>query len=622
MPARTQPYAFHRPSPASIQPTLDSLPAEILLEIANYLKSREDVLQLSRVSASIFAKVLPALYSDVELHGVIQCGRTLAMLECRPDVARHIRRLAVHPEDDVSPRAHGSTLRAWDNAGVVSRAIVKVAKHLDALSHFDWVGEDMLPDDRMWSELRLRCPRLAHIGTTFGCFLPRPGTSLLQFTGLTGFSLALKDGFYAHSLHLPSRESEPVFTRLWDMLVLRCPDLETLRIVGNSTEPGDVTRLYGAHWPKLRHLCLSALVWNTTPLGHLPQAPDLKVFLERHEGIETLHLLGRPHTNLIDLSTLSIDALPSLKEFSGSFSHLRMLVDRQPPPPDPNAQPPIPPLVHPPVQNALPNMNPALPPVDTPLAKTLERVSFPHAMHLRDLTPLAVSRVLVGLHSLTSIKATFSIQGGYDSNGVFRTIVSSCPHLLDLDITCTTRPSFFLDAFANSLRGLSRLRSLSLALVRMPGEEPMHLGAARIALANPRLKTFSIAFIPIHAHDAQDAAESALECGTFELTSDPHGIPVCLHVVQKRARCWPWQRAAGVGPAAGLAECEGGRDRVAVRRWVHDLRPSGHPDVRQKGLGELFVERSPAGEEARLMVFCLGLLGLTVWALASKALRP
>ena len=33
---------------------------------------------------------------------------------------------------------------------------MKVARHLDALARFEWDGEDMLPDDRMWSELRAR----------------------------------------------------------------------------------------------------------------------------------------------------------------------------------------------------------------------------------------------------------------------------------------------------------------------------------------------------------------------------------------------------------------------------------------------------------------------------------
>ena len=48
------------------------------------------------------------------------------------------------------------------------------------------------------------------------------------------------------------------------------------------------------------------------------------------------------------------------------------------------------------------------------------------------------------------------------------------------------------------------------------------------------------------------------------------------------------------------------------RRWRYDLRPSGHPDVEQKGVVELLTERSPAGEEARLLVFSCWLLILAV----------
>ncbi|KAI0704983.1 hypothetical protein C8T65DRAFT_578005 [Cerioporus squamosus] len=668
-------YAHHR-TLRDARPTLDRLPAEILLEVTSYLTSRSHILHLSQVSSSVHAKVVPALYADVELHGAEQCERTLGMLQRRPDVARHIRRLSVYPEDEVSSRPR-EQLKAWDNAGVVSRCVMKVAAHLDALSHFEWDGEDMLPDDRMWAELRARCPRLRHVGTTFGCFLPRPTSSLFKFTDLLGFSLSLKDGFYAHSLHLPSRggsdaskgdlvlgladqesESEPVFTRLWDMLTLRCPHLESLRIVGNSSEPTDAARLYTALWSNLRHLTLGALVWTTTVPGQAHTTSDFKDFLERHPTIESLHLLGRPSTNQVDLSTLSPEALPNLKEFSGSFGVLRALVDR--------THPDDPAVAGANVAQAQPQaqvQNQQSPPVpSTPLSKTLQRVCFPHPMQLRDLTPLAISRVLLGLHALTSIKVTFAIQGGYDSNGVFRTLVASCPHLLDMEITCTNRPSFFLDAFATSLRGLSRLRTLSLALVRMPGEEPMHVGASRIALANPRLKSFSIAFIP--AQGTSDVPLPPIEQGTFDLTCDAHGIPVCLDVSQRYAALWPWKPRAGAGASlgagAGVAEwfasvasalgIEGPlillensvgtsglryglgdpalwralafyRGWSTTRRWRYDLRPSGHPDVEQKGLSELLTERSPAGEEARLMIFCMCLLLLTVWALVSKAAR-
>ncbi|KAI8993089.1 hypothetical protein BD414DRAFT_412755 [Trametes punicea] len=579
--------------------SFESLPAEIFLEVAGYLSSLSDLLQLSEVSRAVYTKVLPALYADVDLHGAEQCECTLGLIERRPDVARHVRKLTVHPEHETHPRPR-EQYRAWDNAGVVSRCVMRAAPNLDALHHFEWDGEDMLPDDRMWGELRARCPRLKSIGTTFGCFLPRPTSSLFEFDDLRAFSLTLKDGFYAHSLHVPSRESEPVFTRLWDMLALRCPALEALSIIGHSSEPSETVRLYAARWPKLRRLALGALVWSTHGPGQSADTavPDFKDFLEAHPTIESLHLMGRPNASEVELSALAHDALPNLREFSGSFDHLRMLVDRAPASEPGNGPQP---------QNA--NASPVG--GTTSLTKTLQRVCFPHAMHLRDLTPLTISRVLISLHALTSLEVTFTIQGGYDSNGILRTLAASCPHLLDLDITCTNKPSFFLDTFANHLRGLTRLRTLALTIVRMSGEEPMHVGASRIALANPRLKAFSIAFIPPNPGAAPaEPPPPPLECGAFELACDAHGIPVCLHVTQWSASPWPWAPAGGRGG-------KGGR----VRRWVYDLRPSGHPDVAPKGFGALLVERSPAGEEARLMVFCVCLLLLTVWALLARAVR-
>ncbi|KAI9060262.1 hypothetical protein FKP32DRAFT_1687783 [Trametes sanguinea] len=560
-PAR--PIASSSKPPSLPMSSLESLPTEIFLEVATYLSAASDLLQLSQVSRNVYAKMLPALYADVDLHGAEQSERTLAMIERSPDVARHVRKLTVHPEHESHPRPRDQ-YRAWDNAGVVSRCVMRAARNLDALHHFEWDGEDMLPDDRMWAELRTRCPRLKSIGTTFGCFLPRPTSSLFQFDDLREFSLTLKDGFYAHSLHVPSRggsatlkdqqvlltladpasESEPVFARLWDMLTLRCPALEALSIVGHSSEPSEAARLYAAHWPRLRRLTLGALVWNTSVPGQpaaapvqtqgAGNAPDFKSFLEKHPSIECLHLVGRPSSNQLDLSALAHGALPNLKEFSGSFAHLRMLVDRAPTPEDdPNGLPPQ-------MQNANANVNanaavPA-PGGTTALSKTLQRICFPHAMHLRDLTPVTISRVLQSLHALTSLKITFVIQGGYDSNGILRTIAASCPHLLDLDLTCTTKPSFFL-------------------------------------------------------HPTADPAPSS----------------------------W-WLQTLSRLPAALLGHAPaGGKGRV--RRWTLDLRPSGHPDVAPKGVGALLVERSPAGEEARLMLFCFSLLVLTVWALVGRAVR-
>ena len=75
---------------------------------------------------------------------------------------------------------------------------------------------------------------------------------------------------------------------------------------------------------------------------------------------------------------------------------------------------------------------------------------------------------------------------------------------------------------------------------------------------------------------------------------DQYGIPV-------RLLAWEtWYRFRGIG------------GRVS-RRTVCELRPSGHPDAMKKGWSELLLEHSPAGEEARLLLFSVLLVVLAIW---------
>ena len=51
-------------------------------------------------------------------------------------------------------------------------------------------------------------------------------------------------------------ESEPVFSRIREMLVNRCPNLESLTVAGTSAEPLDILRLLTSYWPRLRSLTI------------------------------------------------------------------------------------------------------------------------------------------------------------------------------------------------------------------------------------------------------------------------------------------------------------------------------------------------------------------------------
>lgn len=227
-----------------------------------------------------------------------------------------------------------------------------------------------------------------------------------------------------------------MFSRLWDMLVYRCPYLESLAITGTAPDASDAFPPYRTRWPCLRRLTVGDGVlgdFNAIPPGQ-PSIHSFVDFLEQHPTLEGLHILGNSDFNHAHLARLEEEALPSLTEFTGSLDHLRALLSRS--------------------QGANMNMNAQMLwgaqwgqgdiASDTPLAKTLQRVCLPEPMQLRELTPLSISRVLSDLTALTSLTITFVLHSGYDSNSVFRTIVASCPQLLHLDLTCTSKPSFYL----------------------------------------------------------------------------------------------------------------------------------------------------------------------------------
>jgi hypothetical protein len=94
----------------------------------------------------------------------------------------------------------------------------------------------------------------------------------------------------------------------------------------------------------------------------------------------------------------------------------------------------------------------------------------------------------------------------------------------------------------------------------------------------------------------------------FALAVDDHGLPLALHVLERRVRrprwFWLWLRR-WPAPCARLAE--------SVRRTTLDMRPAGAPGTRRAPLLALVLERSPAGEEVRLLLLCAALLAIVIW---------
>jgi len=216
----------------------------------------------------------------------------------------------------------------------------------------------------------------------------------------------------------------------------------------------------------------------------------------------------------------------------------------------------------------------------------------------REVSATAVAIILRELTSLTSLKIAFILHSMYDSGNILRSLIHSCPLLHHLDLTCGHKPSFQIDTFAKAIRGFPKLRTLNLSIVKYPGDATLATGATRIAKNNPHLHHFSLTFTPplysvpfpfAMPHRPFFFPFPAHAFGSFELSSDEHGLPLKLSAVEHLNFDWPW----GFGVSS------------RSRKYVKDLRPYS---ARRKsgflGILSLIFEQSSAGEEMRMILFC------------------
>lgn len=513
--------------------------------------------------------VSAALYLSVTLTSADQCTTTLAMLVRRPDIARHVQELIVRPRS-----------RKWLNRGftdnmVASKAVLDVAsRRLEALTTFAWDDEELPYHDDMWFALRVGCPQLRYVSTGFGSFLPSYNSHLFDLSDLYGFSLFLRNGFYDTHVGMFFDEDDPMWQKLWTMLIERCPKLEALTIDGVSALPTDAQRLVEGRWPRLQRLSLGDVVidWTTPSPGDEQKRPFIS-FLEAHSSLKSLSL-SRRNIDPQQLSLIDPETIP-LTSFSGTFPQLQAL---------------------------------------SQFHSSLTSVSlFRQPLQTREVTAPAVASVLQGISQLTKLKISFMLHSMYDSGSLLRSLISSCPHLSHLELTCSHKPSFQLDAFSKTLRGFLKLRVLHLTIVKYPGGDSLSLGAERIAMSNPRLEKFSLTLLPPtyplplpFSLPFSPFSLRSRDTGHFTVTCDHHGLPITLRAFERKRLFWP----LGFG------------SMTRTKRYISDLRPAGSPSRRKagfRGMLSLLNDGSTAGEELRLLVFCSLLVSLALWGFLSGA---
>lgn len=90
----------------------------------------------------------PFLYANIELKTNKQCKTTLVMLSKRPEIAQHVRRLAVCP-NALEWTAPGEEI----DESLVVNLLARVCPSLRSLEAFAWEGWEM-PSDELWVSFR------------------------------------------------------------------------------------------------------------------------------------------------------------------------------------------------------------------------------------------------------------------------------------------------------------------------------------------------------------------------------------------------------------------------------------------------------------------------------------
>lgn len=564
--------------------SLAALPGDLLIEIALSLDTISDVLNLAVTNRHIFSRVCSVLYRSVVLDTVKQCETTLSMLGRCPDVTRHVRSLVVRPDTDSRGASDLPSM-------IVSAAVRQLAasKRLEALTRFTWDADEHPYHDDMWFALRMGCPQLRYIGTSLGKRLPVSASHLMDFVDLNGFALTLRPAFYSTHViaYTPDFDDDKtaeqnILPCLWDMLVHHSPRLEELSIQGTSPIPAKVAPIANSCWPHLRTLTLGSVSVDHGPFFHMANHP-LAAFLRAHSNISTLNLYESsiPNTALAKLGSAS----PHLTSFTGTLAQLQAWSHAH---------------------------------------QFMRAVALRAPLPTREVFPHVLSTVFHRMPHLESLVISLALHSPYDATVSLRALTTACPQLRHLELACTGSVSFRLETFAKAVRAFPRLRSLHLTIVKHPSDDSLSNGASSIALSNPRLSSFTVAFIPLeldpHAFSfssthSPDRLPFPLSIpslipsyffvpekliGTFTLACDSHGLPLSLAGCERwsRRNWWrPWCSSSG---------------STMKRKWVRNLRePRGCA-----GLGEvcrLLLESSAAGAEMRMILACIVLACFAAW---------
>ncbi|KAF9468201.1 hypothetical protein BDZ94DRAFT_1247456 [Collybia nuda] len=458
-----------------------NIPDDVILDIFEYLFTPE-LLALCLVSRRLHTLILPSIYRTIELKSNQQCRLMIKSLANRPELSEYIRTLILHPNRPSPWAGLGSEKPLKESELAASIQKLASSGRLPALTTFKWEGLEA-PNDDLWLSLQKYCRCLRVIGTTVGLktHTISPDSSLFSFQGLLGFSLTTQKSLRWS----PFTESQELPERLWEMLLMKCPDLEHLTLEGTCQmdQLWDIRRVLSARWPRLKSISIGGLSSHEL----ISDDEEMAVFYKAHPALERIQFLSGMYYSRT--SMFYIPNLPYLRSFTGRIQQLRQAPD-------------------------LPSLR-SLDFTDwfSPSARFADILRFiPH------VTSLSVS-----VNFLDSINKNSCI-------GLYERLLGAFPGLSNLEIS-STGPIILKD-FSLALRHAPTLRSFTITRTRKLTEENMTTSAVRIANNNPHLLHFVIRDVTEwDHHDQLDGKCRFRQIGTYYLLADTESsLPRSLRI--------------------------------------------------------------------------------------------
>lgn len=201
-----------------------------------------------------------------------------------------------------------------------------------------------------------------------------------------------------------------------------------------------------------------------------------------------------------------------------------------------------------------------------------------------------------------------------------KVVLQSCMFVF---LDCHLYTKFFdvyQDTLAKSVSCLPRLRHLRLTLVPIATGDSLRVCACHVIQAIPRLQSFALTFISASLPLSLTPVDFGLyeESGNYVVRTDEHGLPHSLSCTERRPALRlpftlpsiPIPLAVPLLTFSPFTSHSPPRERkMRMQQYLLNLHPG---TSKHGGLG-LILERSTAGDEARVLTVLVALSGLALW---------